>query len=491
MSTVAAVRYTTGRVHGTPWGVSHNEGAVEYPPGPWRISRALVSTWFERAPEFTESDVRPIVDKLNSVRPTYRVPAMAGAHRRHYYPDSDHRSGTDGGTSKVLDTFLSVDPQQDLLIEWSVDLDQSQRVVLARLLELLPYLGRAESIVDARLLDESEDSSGRPGVEVVPGFSDALDVTPLQLLAASTRASFTDLLDVPWKLRNEGHVLPPNADRVAYQVRGSLAYQQPQQASPAGERVYSVQWAIQGKGKIPVTAAVAFCEMLRGSVLSKVGNRFEDAGWVVTGKADGFRAQQGHNHAHFLPVVETSLGSGDSAMFITGLVAWFPAGIESDVADAVTMVEELRTNRVDGLRDFRTVQLFLERVCTATDASQLPLFQSSKVWRTVTPYAPARHLRYDNRFERSLFQQVTTELQQRDWASPFPEPIRVSVDTEPNGRPYPLDFRRHRVKEFLRDSRRAFHVTIEFDEPVQGPISIGALSHFGLGLFQPVLVGGR
>ena len=40
-----------------------------------------------------------------------------------------------------------------LLVRWDADLTADQRQVLAKLAELLPYLGRAESVCEARLLD--------------------------------------------------------------------------------------------------------------------------------------------------------------------------------------------------------------------------------------------------------------------------------------------------------------------------------------------------
>ena len=50
------LRFPAGRFHATPWGRHVNEGAVEWPPSPWRILRALIATWYlkvspEEAPE--------------------------------------------------------------------------------------------------------------------------------------------------------------------------------------------------------------------------------------------------------------------------------------------------------------------------------------------------------------------------------------------------------------------------------------------------------
>jgi len=38
------LRFPAGRYHATPWGSHVNEGAVEWPPSPWRLLRALIAT---------------------------------------------------------------------------------------------------------------------------------------------------------------------------------------------------------------------------------------------------------------------------------------------------------------------------------------------------------------------------------------------------------------------------------------------------------------
>ena len=58
-----------------------------------------------------------------------------------------------GGTDLTLDPFLWVGRAEELLVQWDADLNSDEREVLAKLTELLPYLGRAESQCEARLLD--------------------------------------------------------------------------------------------------------------------------------------------------------------------------------------------------------------------------------------------------------------------------------------------------------------------------------------------------
>src|SRR6185437_15432745 len=60
----------------------------------------------------------------------------------------------------------SISRSDELLVRWDVELAGGQRAVLSKLLELMPYLGRAESVCEARLLDndpEPDESWWRPG----------------------------------------------------------------------------------------------------------------------------------------------------------------------------------------------------------------------------------------------------------------------------------------------------------------------------------------
>jgi CRISPR-associated protein Csb2 len=150
-----ALRFPLGRYHATPWDRTVNEGVVEWPPSPWRLLRALVSTWYLRArQEVTDSQLDELLTQLSGP-PHYRTPPMSAAHSRHYLPDSDRRTGQTGNTDLVLDPFLAVDPDAELLVHWAdVDLDESLTTALSALVERLPYLGRSESVCEARVVND-------------------------------------------------------------------------------------------------------------------------------------------------------------------------------------------------------------------------------------------------------------------------------------------------------------------------------------------------
>ena len=104
---------------------------------------------------------------------------------------------------------------------------------------------------------------------------------------------------------------------------------------------------------------------------------------------------------------------------------------------------------------------------------------TSSLWISRTPFAPGRHNRKLawNEHVRDEIKRELTEY--RD----LPAPASVEVLEKED----PRQYRRYRLppKESLKDSRRATMVSIQFDNPVKGPIVLGALSHFGLGMFIP------
>src|SRR5438093_9632692 len=88
LTTVLELRFPTGRFHATPWGRHVNEGAVEWPPSPWRLLRALIATWHlkNKSNSVTEPTLRALVAKLAGAIPTYQLPRATAGHTRHYMP---------------------------------------------------------------------------------------------------------------------------------------------------------------------------------------------------------------------------------------------------------------------------------------------------------------------------------------------------------------------------------------------------------------------
>lgn len=150
------LRFSTARFHATPWNHHVNEGAVEWPPSPWRLLRALVATRHLKArEEVEEATLVALVEALADRLPEYWVPPNgAAAHSRHYMPigNLDKTSGIER-TTKVFDTFIHLPPGAPLRMVWpDLSLSEECEQAVSLLLDRLGYLGRAESWVEARLV---------------------------------------------------------------------------------------------------------------------------------------------------------------------------------------------------------------------------------------------------------------------------------------------------------------------------------------------------
>lgn len=478
MSTTLAVVFPLGRYHATPWGRSVNEGAVEWPPSPWRVLRSLYATWKARAPHLAEEVVLELLDAL-AMPPLYVVPPHSLAHTRHYLPDITHMKGrpkwskttdySSDATDKAVDAFVAVERNAELLIHWPGKMSQPQQAALAELAELIPYLGRAESVCEARLLEGETPAAGSSfgplEDESATGTSDALRLLvpdrPLDVVALTARTS-----DVREKLRMMD---PPGASWVAYQ--------RPQPTVPSApaprrtsRRVYAVRWRISTPARPARKAAVAMADTLRHACMSRFGRRFDDeVSAVLAGKdADG-QPLTDHRHAHYLAF------SADDDQRLDTLVLWAPVGLGRRELEVLGRLHHLRG--FAHVSDFRPCRLGLEAYGLVDEVAP-ELVGPAKVWESHTPFAPPRHAKRRTPWIEHVTDQVSEELERR--GKPPPRAVEVLPGDWASYRTH-----RHTKNERLINARRATGVRITFAGPVTGPIAIGALSHFGLGLLLP------
>ena len=146
-----SLTFPAKRFHATPWGRQVNEGAVEWPPSPWRLLRSLVATWHDKFPDVPEAAIRELVEMLAQA-PRFSLPPASQGHTRHYMPlVNDERT-------KVFDTFVVVEPDDAVVAVWpDVSLTEEQRHLLDGLLRAMTYFGRAESWVCGQVLDVPPD----------------------------------------------------------------------------------------------------------------------------------------------------------------------------------------------------------------------------------------------------------------------------------------------------------------------------------------------
>ena len=109
-------------------------------------------------------------------------------------------------------------------------------------------------------------------------------------------------------------------------------------------------------------------------------------------------------------------------------------------------------------------------------------------WSSETPMLTDRHPKKGRSVESFVRRELERELAFRGWGAGNRAVTSVRVTdswaSAPGGDPSLNEYRRYRLGETMAQRRRGFRVTFELDQPIEGPVVLGALSHFGFGRFQ-------
>jgi CRISPR-associated protein Csb2 len=470
VSTTLVLTFPLGRYHATPWGRHVNEGAVEVPPAPWRVLRTLYAVWRTRVPELPGDTVHGLLAAL-AVPPTFHVPRHAPGHTRHYYPDTagDPRTGQ-SGRDRTLDAFVVFERDADLAVVWPVDLPAGQRAALARLAGSIPYFGRADSVCSGAVPRAWTPEAHETWVPLDVADDIAPDATATAVLAPVLPLDVATLLVTPAQVRAAGLPMPRGTRLLGYQRISALPAPRPRATATAAAPT-AVRFTLLQAGLPPETDALVYTDLLRQAALHRLDHRAE--GTVLGGRdATGDKATSDHSHAHFLPLTE--------GRRLTGLVVWAPGGFPPDELKALTGLRELRSGHNDNWR----ATIRVAGIGDITDAApELGAGGANRVWRTTTPFTPARFPKRRTEPADHIAVEVHRELRHRG--------IDTDCDVELLTGNWTA-FRRYRPsaqrRGDARQGRARQHsalVRLTFTEPVPGPIALGHLAHFGLGLFVP------
>lgn len=529
------LRFPAGRYHATPSGYHVNEGQVEWPPSPWRILRALVSSGFTTQHwKVVPDDAASLIEKLAASLPSYSLPTVTVAHSRHFMPIGVLDKGREK-TTLVFDTWLDVGDSA-LEIHWDCELTDSEMEQLRVLSESLGYLGRSESWVDATVAGDSNPSLARwnavpyaEGIRHGPGWEQISVLAPiLPFEYARWRSETTErlLADLPlpegkkkppamllkkrekavdpypanllecltrdtawWKAH--GWSQPPGAQRVLYwRPEGAI-----QVAAPARPKALAVK---------PVTAvllamttasgirsALPIChrtlpqaELLHRAIVSVLGKGQTVDCPEITGRDRQGRPLLGrHGHAHILPL------DLDEDKHLDHILIHAPMGLGGDAQKAIRGLR--RTWTKGGAGDLQLAMAGSGGVDTLR-ALPAPLGKrmeqflgppgGARTWVSVTPFVLPRFLK--KRGANTLEGQVRAELASRG-LPPAAEVCDLQGTSEALA-----------LHHFVRRRQRGgapppvdagYALRLRFAEPVRGPLTLGYAAHFGLGLFAAAM----
>jgi len=413
-----SLTFLAGRYHATPWGRHVNEGAVEWPPSPWRLVRALIAVWKRTLPDLPEDQIEPILRALAGALPEFDLPRASTGHTRHYMPwHKNWKPPAPINRTKVFDTFVVLQRDAPLTVQWpQTALDEDQRKILGAILQNLNTLGRAESWCEARLSSEAEPESANGhmiaaplnGAEPEPGREIVRLLCPDPKSAFGSNQFVDDTKKKPkrtappydpdWRLCAETLWLhkerwsdPPGSRWVAYTrprdcfTIEPAARRRPRQSEQLRPQV--VRFALDSAVLPLVTETLPVAEAARRALMSRYGRLPEHNGVrgrsdVLSGKGEDGTPLKGHRHAYYLPTDE----DGDGHLDHLTLVARDGFG-----PGEMRAIDRLRVIRPRGRdNDSHPLRVLLLGYGGPNDY-QPPPIKPSREWISATPYLATRH----------------------------------------------------------------------------------------------------
>ena len=551
MSVSLAFGFVSGRYHATPFGHHVNEGLIEWPPSPWRLLRALISVGYTSGAwngDGLPGAARSLFEKLSSELPSYHLPAAIGAHSRHYMPTGVLNDKKVEKTTLVFDTWARVE-NKDLIVTWpNIRLNESERNILSLLATRLNYLGRSESWVEGRLVedweslpkpnclpDQEEKKPGRGWEQVALLASESASefaawrTTQVEAALADLQAPTgrkpsksllskrnkavepypADILDCLQKdtnwLRSHGWSQPPGSRRVFYwRPVDAVSVGAPMAKVSARpmQRVEAVLLSLTNASRNdhalpPVTRTFPQAELLHRALVSIAAKRGAPPP-ELTGRDEFREPLRGpHEHAHIFPL------DLDGDGHLEHILIWAPMGLGELAQGAIRGIR--RTFTEGGMEPLR---LAIAADGSWEDLIRLPgkygqriarLQSDRKVWESITPFVAPRHLKKNGK--NTLEGQIRAELDSRG----FPQPSSMGrlMPLHRNRKAFSSQYGRalaedatsqYRFRHFKLVRKHGpeppitcgFAIRLEFPYPVSGPIALGYGSHFGLGLFVGV-----
>ncbi len=536
------MRFPGRRYHATPWGHHVNEGLIEWPPSPWRLLRALLSTGYTTglwSGDEPPPIARSLIEKLADVLPRYCLPTTVGAHSRHYMPLGRFKNCRED-TTLVFDTWARID-SGELVVSWDVDLTEEELLLLQDLAVRMGYVGRSESWVMTRVAEPDEifpegdqclpceeASAPGPGWEQTPllaaqpsstysrwresAVASELAGLPVvdpnkQRLSKEDKKALEQRLaaEAPYPrdliaclqsttnwLHKFGWSQPPGSRRVLYWRRTDIfetGASRPRTAGFSGPSVeamlLSMATANRNDSVLPsIVRTLPQAELLHRALVGAAGKQYSAHSEVLSGCDENRKPLAGrHQHAHILPLDLDGDGHLDHFLI------WASMGL-----DPIAQAAVRSTRRTFAKRGPEPIRLALTGTGTLEGFRSLPGVygdglrsilgppNGSTEWISLTPFVPPRFVK--RRGRNTIEGQVVAELSSRGLPAPV-EVCRVDIRD---------DSRLIRQRHFIRSRRYGpappidcgFQLRLSFAAPLHGPVCLGYGSHFGLGIFAAI-----
>ena len=548
--TAIQITFPWGRYYAHPWGLNPVRlREAEWPPSPWRLLRALMSSWFRGNPGIAPSgDTVALIESLGRVLPEIGMGKVVFGHTVHYQPRPAGEEQRDACYKNTRHENHFVAVHGAVIFRWrDISLSQAHETLLARLLADLSYFGRAESICQAELI--TTQTTEVPGIgwclptggrRISAQCRDVFCSNPKDFRITDLWARRADnpkvdspdaskhLVDalISTDMKSDGaqwisYEMPADwpINRVVRTPRATCEDRNPVNDGPRIARYlrFSLQCRVPLQPKFTVPLAEQFRKAANVHFSKEFGNGQSSFALFGHSKDRPEDVVGDHQHAFYLPT--RNFGNSEELVhhrMITDLHVWCPYGFTRRETQILLRIERLVWK--DGRYPVRPVLTAMsmeppKEILLATGRV------NSCVWRSETPFVPPWHFYRGDRSkpkmreahspERQLIEclhqaGVTTlgevrrlslsEMQMEPVESMPPTPM-WSIVRAPDGEENPfadaVTLETHINGSNPGRTRNhqciGFFMEIRFEREVALPMpAFGSSSHFGLGLFVPV-----
>ncbi|MGC8486386.1 MAG: type I-G CRISPR-associated protein Csb2 [Candidatus Baltobacteraceae bacterium] len=481
------LQYLPGSFHTTAW-TSPRKGEIEWPPDPWRILVTLADTWRR----IGAADSAAFVSLLGQIAdpPEFLLPLTTANHTHHFRVAG---SGAGPALREAMDSALALinlpRPQRvSAYIVWpNASFAPSERMLLDRIcaqvrglydspaacalqsVEAVPF----NDTLRARVSPRSFDSLGPVVRRRVPSAMLRGESLLAALLWTSSRPGFPENQQA--QIRDIEYTLPRT-----FLLPEEQYWRRDRSRSTIGSVYLRYRVGASRLGMRPkLRDAVAIAECFRSASIERYSRMTgEPATLRLAGKARDGSPSEGHDHPYFLP-----LASGDSGD-IDAIAVWFPKGCTHEEYRAVASLTHLYERRLYH-DNFPLKFVGADHLTTGT------------CWESATPvvldrFPKVRGPAQAKRVVDAPAEQIAAMAERLTGRCP-------QVTVWPSARGIPLAPGMHlRPDAFGRTRSKkntppypVVAATLQFEEPVSGPLVLGRLAHFGLGRFEPVGRGKR
>lgn len=315
---VLEISFLAGRYHATAWGRNVNEGEPEWPPSPFRLTRALMDVRYRRHADIDDDNLECALLLLTGA-PCFSLPPASRMAVKYYLDQGK----TDGKKQAVLDAFVCMPKGAALYMELPQEASADALRVLETLVTSLPYLGRAESWIAARLRAElppqrrwncrlaaaqAADPDNQTEVHTLLSPSAYADLPCLPMTGKDKKkraCSWLEALALTTEtLRADGWNRHPLLGRCVYVAADDESPSR--RSSPSADAgPCCVTYAIRSTPLPSVTHALPLAERVRIGLMSRhkrcCGGDESRVSPLFSGKDALSRPLRGHKHAFYWP----------------------------------------------------------------------------------------------------------------------------------------------------------------------------------------------